>query len=313
MQVLNEYLGWNHVFCLYQGSRVYRRIIVEAKRRGCNIAICCEAPCNMMAGAKKLLKWFYIRFALPIIVKDVIASADFFINCSGNNNNDALKIGWPAERIVPFGYYPPPIIGSRCIKRTSNQPFSILATGILTEYRGADVLVEALRILKNRGVEYSATITQEGPLLSGLKAKAREYRLPIAFPGMVPMQELIGMYETCSVYVGAGRSEPWGMRLNDALNCGAPLVVSRGMGGVRMVDDHGCGISFSTGDAKGLADVLQRLATDEGLYSQASEKTLLAAKKNTPESKAREFLSILDSFWGINNAKCEIGSFFNGM
>lgn len=101
------------------------------------------------------------------------------------------------------------------------------------------------------------------------------------------------LYETCSVYVGAGRHEPWGMRLNDVLQCGAPLVVSRGMGGVKMVDDYGCGLAFENGDAEDLARQLESLASDNDLYSDCAAKAVWAARMCSPENKALEILTIL--------------------
>ena len=100
------------------------------------------------------------------------------------------------------------------------------------------------------------------------------------------MPKLIEHYEICSVYVGAGRHEPWGMRLNDALNCGAPLIVSRGMGGVKLVDDYKCGLSFASGDVKGLADALERMATDDVLYAKCAFQAKLAADEISPRVQA---------------------------
>ena len=157
-----------------------------------------------------------MRFVLPIKVMQVIRVAEKFINFSGDDDKYAKIIGWPKEKIMPFGYFPPPLQHSQLRIRTTNKPFTILATGILSRYRGADILVEALRLLSIRGVEYKAIITQDGELLQDLKNRAKEYSLPIEFPGFVPMENLILLYETCSVYVGSGRHEPWGMRLNDA-------------------------------------------------------------------------------------------------
>ena len=130
-------------------------------------------------------------------------------------------------------------------------------------------------------------------MAQSIKEKAKRFNLPIAFPGFLPMENLIRLYESCSVYVGAGRHEPWGMRLNDALNCGAPLVVSRGMGGVKMVDDYGCGLSFKNGDAIDLANQLERLATSHDEYNKVLEGVSVAVNMCSPENKAKEMLGIL--------------------
>jgi len=293
LSILESHSGWHHIFCVWQGTSVYRRLIVEAKRRGCPVAVMCESPCNMASGWRRLAKAAYMRFVLPMAARSVVRVADVFINDSGDDTTAACRIGWPNGKILPFGYFSPPIPGSSCQKRETNKPFHILATGVMAKYRGADVLVEALRLLKSRGVNYRATITQKGELFDTLKARAKSFGLPIDFPGFVEMPELIRLYETCSVYVGAGRSEPWGMRLNDALQCGAPLVVSRGMGGVQLIDRYRCGLDFPVGNAVRLADVLEKMAMDSSFYKQLADNAVAAASKIAPAAKAKELIIML--------------------
>ena len=293
MCILDSHLHWHHIFCVWQGSPVYRQLIVEAKRRGCPVAIMCESPCNMASGWRRLAKSCYMHLVLPWVARHVVKNADIFINDSGDDKTFALLIGWSKEKIIPFGYFPPPIPGSKCVLRNTNAHFSILASGLLTKYRGGDVLVEALRILKDRGITYHATITQKGELFETLKRKITTLDLPIDLPGFVKMEELIHLYETCSVYVGAGRNEPWGMRLNDALQCGAPLIVSRGMGGVQLVDHFHCGFDFPAGNAGCLADALEKLATNEALYKQIAWNAVEASHKISPAYKALELIDKL--------------------
>ena len=216
-----------------------------------------------------------------------------FINYSGVDDKYALLAGWPKQKMVPFGYFPPPLEGSHFIERKSNTPFLILATGELARYRGADILVDALVILKKRGIDYRAIITQDGELMDELKAKANRYNLPVELRGFIPMQELISLYEKCTVYVAAGRHEPWGMRLNDALNCGAPLIVSRGMGGVKMVDDYGCGLSFKNQNTIDLADKLYLLATDLRAYQNIAVNVRRAMSNCSPYRMAKKLIDIL--------------------
>lgn len=287
LQILDECRGYVHLFCSFQGLPVFRRLIEEAGRRGEIVLAAGESPCNMSSGWRWLAREIYLRLVVRWRVRKVVKVAQKFICYSGAGDGTASLVGWPREKVIPFGYFPPPLEGSKCVARARRpRPFTILATGILSKYRGADVLVKALKILKDRGVAYRAIITQEGELLSSLKEMVKRYGLPVEFPGFLPMPELIRLYETCSVYVGAGRSEPWGMRLNDALNCGAPLVVSRGMGGVKMVDDCGCGLTFECGNAADLARQLEVLATNPQKYAEVAAKAVRAAQLCSPEVKA---------------------------
>ena len=293
IRIMDESPNYTHLFCAYQSEPIYRKLIQEAKRRNERIFIAGEAPCNMSSGWRWWLKEIYLRFVLRWKVRRVVNAAEKFICFSGDAFKLSALAGWHKKKVVPFGYFPPPIEKSKCVKRTNNEPFVILTTGILSKYRGADVLVKALKLLKDRGINYRAIITQEGELLPELKKLAAKHNLPIEFPGFLPMDELIRLYENCSVYVGSGKSEPWGMRLNDALNCGAPLVISCGMGGVKFVDDYKCGLSYSNNNAKDLADQLQRLAENKDLFLSVATKAYQAQEKISPEFKAQELLDVI--------------------
>lgn len=292
--LINRNLGFTHLFCAYQMVPIYRQLISYANCRGEKVFVAGEAPCNMSSGLRWWFKEFYLRFVLGLKVNGIVPKAEKFICFSGDAYKLAALAGWPRDKVVPFGYFPPPIEGSKSIQRKTNHPFRILATGILSRYRGADVLVRALKLLKDRGIEYEALITQEGELLSILRRYANRFKLPISFPGLLSMKNLVSAYENCSVYVGAGRSEPWGMRLNDAVNCGTPLVVSRGMGGVKLVEEYGCGLSFAKDDAVDLADKLGELARNESLYNYVATKAFEACQKISPETMANKLLKILD-------------------
>ena len=83
------------------------------------------------------------------------------------------------------------------------------------------------------------------------------------------------------------------MRLNDALLCGAPLVVSRGMGGVQLIDRYGCGLAVRQCDPVAMANALEKLARDGSLYRHVAEKAIAAAQACDPEKKAHELLRLI--------------------
>lgn len=294
LEILDGHHGYCHLFGAYQNAPVYCSLILEADKRGEQIGILSEAPCVMTAGVKGFLKE---RFYLPVMVKHkvkaVVSAAKFVVNLSGDSTSELRNIGWAPEKIVPFGYFPPSIIGSKVIQRKDNRDFHILVTGIMTWHRAPDIVIKALALLKKLGVPYRATFTQDGPLKPKLEKFAKEHELPVTFSGFLPLEKLIELYETCSVYVAAGRREPWGMRLNDALNCGAPLLVSRGMGGVKLVDDYVCGVSFNVDDYVDLAHKLCRMITDRDFYLTCAYNAFAATAQISPENKARELLKTI--------------------
>lgn len=292
---LDSHPGWHNLFGVYHGAPCYQKLIGECKRRGMKAGVICEAPCNMSYGFKRIIKAAYLKWILPLTVARAVNAADFFVNLSGDATKWVRNNGWADEKVIQFGYYPPAIEGTRPVQKTTNKPFHILATGKLSTYRGADVLIKALVLLKRWCVPFRATITQKGELLPLLERYVAQYDLPVDLAGFVDIDKLKNLYANASVFVGAGRDEPWGMRLNDALQCGLPLVVSRGMGGVQLVDRYHCGATFEREDYVDLANKLRNLALDEIYYTRCAANAYEAATIITPETMAGKLLNEIDA------------------
>lgn len=290
--ILEEHKDWHQLFGAYQSVPIFQRLILDAKSMGCNIGIASEAPCNMTPGIKRIPKNIYTRWILPSKVKKQIGAADFIINLSGDDSKPLENIGWAKEKIIPCGYYSPRIEETKAVKRDSDnwKNFTILLTGLHQWHRSPVLLIKALIELKREGLTPKCYITQKGPLLDTMKAMAKEYNLNVDFLGFVEMSDLIKLYETCSVYVGTGNHEPWGMRLNDVLQCGAPLIVNKGMGGVKLIDDYHCGIAFKQDSSKELAAAIKKMMTDKEFYLAVAQNAFDSVPHIAPEEKAKSIV-----------------------
>lgn len=288
----DDYKDYKHIFGSYQAKDSIA-LIKLAIKKGIKYGICSEAPCNMNEYPTRILKNVYLHTILPYKVRTIVKNADFIVNFSGDDDKYLLVNGWDRNKIIPCGYYSPRIAGTHnCLRTEMNwKNFSILLSGIHQWHRSPMLLLEALRLLKADGLEPQCNITQEGPLLADMKKYAETYHLRnVRFLGFVPMNNLINLYETCSVYVGAGNYEPWGMRLNDVFQCGAPLIVNRGMGGVKLVDDYRCGLAFKQNSPKELAAAIKTLMTDKDFYLYVAQNAYDAVPQIAPEKKAKSIV-----------------------
>ena len=269
-------LGAVHVFSGYQSCRAVRELMVEAKRRALRVVEYDEAPCEMCLGVKGALKRLYYAMILPMRVRRAVKAADLFISASGNMGMDRLvRLGWKREAIVPFGYASGSLAVSGQRLAVSGQRLAVegrilrvLHTGIEAKYRGADVLRRAAASLKGRGVELEVKFTG----------------------GKIDVAQLPGLYEWADVVVACGLCEPWGMRVNDVLLEGLPVVVSDGMGAAMLCDEFGCECVVPKGDVEALAAVLRRCADDREFLGRLKSGAIKASKALLPENKAREWV-----------------------
>ncbi|MFV0294872.1 MAG: glycosyltransferase family 4 protein, partial [Hyphomicrobiaceae bacterium] len=297
-RALDERDQWCQLFGVYQSNSAMQSAIMLALDRRCKVAIASEAPCNMFPpSARRIAKNIYMKRLLRRRLPDIVEGVSFIINWSGEDAISLRRLGWAPNKIIPCGYFSPPLVGSRFGVRenSSLDDIHILCTGYMTWHRGPDVLMEALCHLDAWGIRFRATFTGNGPLEQQLQATSERYGLACDFPGLVSMSKLIDLYENCTVFVAAGREEPWGMRVNDALNAGAPSIVSRGMGACKLIFDYGGGVTFAAGDAVDLAWKLRSMITDENNYHRVCQKLLEHRDAILPCAAAARIANILRS------------------
>ena len=210
-------LGAVHVFSGYQASRAVRELMIEAKRRALRVVEYDEAPCEMCLGGRAFLKRLYYAMVLPMRVRRAVEAADLFISASGNMGIDRLvRLGWRREQIVPFGYVSPRLGEGEIDGRgREGGKLRVLHLGSEAGYRGVAVAERAVAMVE--GVEFVKT------------------------GGGLGVADLVAEIRRADVVVACGLCEPWGMRVNDVLLEGVPVVVSDGMGAAMLCDAYGCG------------------------------------------------------------------------
>ena len=265
--------GAVHVFCVYQVSRVWRQLIKEARESGARVVVYAEAPCEMCVGVEAILKRLYYRFVLPRKIGWVAKHVDLFLCQSGEMGVDRLlRIGWRKEQIVPFGYASDfnfeGKVGDKSWSGRKDVSLRVLHTGIETPYRDVGTLRRAVDFLRGKGIAIDLACTG----------------------GKASDEEMARLYGWADVFVACGLCEPWGMRVNDAIHAGLPVVVSDGMGASWLVDRFGCGCVYPAGDADALSSVLERFAVDGGFRARLKSGVSAAHEAWSPEARAKFWL-----------------------
>lgn len=137
--------------------------------------------------------------------------------------------------------------------------------GRLVSDKGADLLLQALRQLKDEGLALGLTLIGSGPEGEPLRAQARALGLEkqIDFAGPKTGVELARMLNAHRVMVVPSRwAEPFGVVALEGIACGCAVVGSAAGG---LSDAMGpCGVTFPNGDAGALAAAIRGLWEDPG-------------------------------------------------
>ncbi|MGM0634646.1 MAG: glycosyltransferase family 4 protein [Bacteroidota bacterium] len=146
--------------------------------------------------------------------------------------------------------------------------------------KGWQDFLEALRILKNREVDFSAQILGSGTQDEACQAMIKEFELEekVVFSGLIPHQNLVDFFHTfdVAVFPSTNQNESLGLVGLEAMSCGIPVIGSK-IPSIKSYLKHGKnGFLFETAKAKGLANRLmdfQSLPIEEKIKMQKQART----------------------------------------
>jgi glycosyltransferase involved in cell wall biosynthesis len=140
----------------------------------------------------------------------------------------------------------------------------ILSVGRLIEKKGMHVLVEALGVLRERGIDSDLILAGSGPDEQRLRVRAAALGLAdrVHFAGSVGRAHLGALYRGCAVFALASVWEAFGIASLEAMSCACAVVATRSGGIPEVVLDGEAGLLARPGDPIDLADKLAALLTD---------------------------------------------------
>jgi glycosyltransferase involved in cell wall biosynthesis len=161
-------------------------------------------------------------------------------------------------------------------KRGTDRPFQIVCVASLEPVKGHRYLIDACRLLRDRGVEIRCHLVGAGPLRRDIEDQVEHAGLNsnVRFLGGQPRAEVARLLTRMDTAVLASHPTPEGKRegvpvaLMEAMACGLPVVASGISGIPELVDHEVTGLLTPSGDAVALADALERLSSDPGLAAE---------------------------------------------
>jgi glycosyltransferase involved in cell wall biosynthesis len=194
------------------------------------LAIYSEAPEQpLLTGWLKRLRgrWLAARYAKRFA---------FVLAIGGIGYEFFERIGFPQEKIVPFGYYlAVPTLPAVENMRSTDDVFRFISAGQLIHRKGTDLLIKACATLPKAG--WHLDIYGDGPERSSLEQLAVRQGLAarVAFQGMVENAVIQSALTAADCAILPSRFDGWGALVNESLTAGTPVICTDRCGAALVV------------------------------------------------------------------------------
>ena len=170
----------------------------------------------------------------------------------------------------------------------------VVFLGRLSYYKGVNILIQAMQ-----SVEATCLIIGEGPKRRELEAQVRSASMSnkVVFLGSISDGQRRAYYHAADVFVlpSTSRAETFGIAMAEAMACGTPAICTDVGTGTSSVNRHNeTGLVVTPGDARALAEALQRLVSDPGLRQVMS---LAAANRISTHFTAEKMLGAISELY----------------
>ncbi len=167
--------------------------------------------------------------------------------------------------------------------------YRILTVGRLTGQKAYEVAIEAMKMIKDRGIEARWYVLGDGELKKELTGQIERLGLTDSFFLLGVKENPYPYYRQCDLYVHATRFEGKSIAIQEAKLLGCAILVSDTSGNREQITD-GINGRMCALDAKSIADMAAELLLDEKerkRYSMQVQKEKLSEKEETDRNIRR--------------------------
>jgi glycosyltransferase involved in cell wall biosynthesis len=177
-----------------------------------------------------------------------------------------------------------------------SDPTRLLSVGRLSAEKGLPYLLEALAMLKERGLTCSLDIVGTGALEADLKAQAGAMGLAaqVTFHGYVPYgPALFEHYQRAGALVLSSLTEGFPQVINESLCAGLPTVATAVGGIPAFLTNNETALLVPPADAGALARAIEQLARDGDLRERLRRNGRALMAENTLEANRARVMGVL--------------------
>jgi colanic acid/amylovoran biosynthesis glycosyltransferase len=202
-----------------------------------------------------------------------VAAADFVICISDFTRSQLMRqvdaVHWPKLHVRHCGIDPAMF---RPAERGAAPADTILCVGRLDAEKGHLVLIDALGLLRERGVAATTVLVGAGPWRSAIEARVGELGLTdvVRLTGAIGQDEISGYYRRATLFCLPTFIEGLPVVLMEAMASGLPVVTTPVNGIPELVETGVTGVLVAPGRPDLLAVALERVLRDPALRAALS-------------------------------------------
>lgn len=169
--------------------------------------------------------------------------------------------------------------------------FEVICVSRVTPRKGIRFLVQAMKILAEKGTDAHLSVIGDGNELESLKnlARALEIQDKVSFLGLVPHEKLAAHYAAADVFVLPSLNEGMSNTMLEALASGLPIVATDTGGTKELVTAGENGFIVKMKDQFDLAEKIGLLAVDKDLQKRMSAASRARAEQLSWANVAKEY------------------------
>jgi glycosyltransferase involved in cell wall biosynthesis len=156
----------------------------------------------------------------------IVNRVDFGIGPSFGSLQLLHFLGVPSDRLVmaPLVAGWMPTVASPAMDQ---RPYDVLFCGELSDTRkGAGFFADVVEAMAIRRRTLTVRVVGDGPLRGELERRFAAAGVTVHFDGFLQQAALEEVYNSAKVFLFPSRGDPWGVVVNEAVQCGTPVVAS---------------------------------------------------------------------------------------
>jgi hypothetical protein len=178
----------------------------------------------------------------------------------------------------------------------------LVTVGYVDANKNQGVVVEAVRLLREGGIDARLDVVGDGPLLDRLTAQRDALGLTdcVRLRGRLPLAEVRQCYRDAHVNILASRTEGYPKVVAEGMVCGAVPVTSRFPLAETMLAGGARGVTFPHDDAAALAAAVTGLVHDPDRLRRMIMAGRSYARTVTLDAFGDQMRAVLEESWGVS-------------